>query len=471
MTAFDRAFIRAYGHSAAPLTAASPDDDRAPPAQRQPQSSADVANGGSALHPPARQAPEIEAVLPRDEPIGSLPETSPEPPGDNTIDTSPVPPAEEPRIAEITSEAFTETAHTETVSTGATSQDQSAPPRSTPQNDRPAEVLPPVRRPEAEDSQRAGFVHRIDPAAAAALEAGSAAQTVPPPHIAARGQRPNGAKGQRPNGASGQHSNASGGSPIPGHHSVGDWGRSISDEMTGDDASADVASEPFSPMLQVDRFNWPKVCRRLNETVSQELDRLADGLVAEMTRGRKVLGIGGCRSGEGATTLLICAGRRLAERGFRVALVDAHPANPKLARRLGLLASYGFEDVLSGQMPLEEVLIESAEDGLTVLPMCNPAADAGRSAEQQRCFVQAIRTLAANYDLVLVDPGPLEADDPDTDAPDTDWSVRAIAARLDAVALVHNAHTTDERQLAQLKHSLAAGGIAQAGIIQNFVAD
>ena len=62
-------------------------------------------------------------------------------------------------------------------------------------------------------------------------------------------------------------------------------------------------------------------------------DRLADALVAINARGQKVLALGGWYRGEGATTLLLCAARRLVERGIRPVLVDADVRRPRLAKR------------------------------------------------------------------------------------------------------------------------------------------
>ena len=230
----------------------------------------------------------------------------------------------------------------------------------------------------------------------------------------------------------------------------------------------DLGGKTFQPMLQVDQFAWPAVCCRLGEAAADELDRLADALVQLMARGKRVVAIGGCRRGEGATTVLLCAGRRLAELGLNLVLADAHLADPQLACRLGLQPESGWEDVLTGRLPLEEAVIESAGDRLAVLPL-RPVAlasrqwDASGVAEDETRLVESIRTLAAHYDLVLLDPGPLE------ELGVVGASLACgIGSRLDAIVLVHHGGVTPPEDLDEVRRRLAATEIVQVGVIENF---
>ncbi len=219
-------------------------------------------------------------------------------------------------------------------------------------------------------------------------------------------------------------------------------------------------------MLQVDQFAWPAVCSRLGELAADELDRLTDGLVAVTARGEKVVAIGGCRRGEGATTLLLCAGRRLAQRGLKVVMADANLADPGVASRLGLLPECGWEDVLAGRLPLEEAVIESTGDRLAVLPVGRSSHDAGDASEDETRLAESLRTLATHYDLVLLDPGPLE----ELGAAGASLA-RGIGKRLDAIALVHNGHVTPSEDLDEVRRSLAEAQIVQVGVVENFVRD
>jgi Mrp family chromosome partitioning ATPase len=227
-----------------------------------------------------------------------------------------------------------------------------------------------------------------------------------------------------------------------------------------------VGDQTFQPMLQVDRFTWPTVCCRLGEAAANELDRLADRLVEAMTRGENVVAIGGCRRGEGATTALLCAGRRLAERGVHLVMADADLVDPQVASRLGLEPEAGWEDVLVGRLPLEEVVVESADDRLAVLPLRQTCTDIGGATGEAARLVESLQTLADHYDLVLLDPGPLE----ELGVVGASLA-RAIGSRLRAIALVHHSGLTPPDDLDEVRHWLAATEIVQLGVVENFVRD
>ena len=230
------------------------------------------------------------------------------------------------------------------------------------------------------------------------------------------------------------------------------------------------AREAFQPMLQVDRFTWPSICRRLDQAAPRELDRMVDGLVDVMGRGNNVVAVAGCRRGEGATTLLLCAGRRLAKLGLKVLLADADLADPQLARRLGLSPQSGWEDVFSGRLPLEEAVIESVADRLAVLPVCRPFTEeddeADRQSEDETRLAESLQTLSTHYDLVLLDPGPME----ELGAVGASLA-RSIGSRLGAIALVHHAGVTPPEDLDEVRDPLAASQIVEVGVIENFVRD
>jgi len=227
---------------------------------------------------------------------------------------------------------------------------------------------------------------------------------------------------------------------------------------------AEPEQPSFRPMLQVERFVWPDICSRLEETAAEALGRVADGVATAAAAGRKVVALCGCRRGEGATTMLLCAARRLARPGRKVVVVDADLANPRIARRMSLVPDFGWEEVLRGTQPLEEAVIECSSKPLAVLPVCNPVKGDRSSEECDARLAQDLRTLAEHYDLVLVDWGPLD----DLESIDRPRQCR-IGERLDAVALVHNARLTEPSRLAALRHCLAATGIAELGVIENFL--
>jgi Mrp family chromosome partitioning ATPase len=230
--------------------------------------------------------------------------------------------------------------------------------------------------------------------------------------------------------------------------------------------SADAAAALWRPMLQVDHFAWSKTCVRLQSAAAGPLEQLAESLAAILEQGRRVIGLGGCGAGEGVTTLVLATGQALADCGLRVVVADADLADPQLARRLGLLPQSGWEDALAGRLPLQDTLVESIADRLTVLPVREPFAGTGAAPDDATRMAASLDTLAKHFDAVLVDLGSLE------DRTVVSGSLaRGIGRRLDAVVLVQNVRTTTPHRLAEVQECVAAAGMNLAGIIQNFVVE
>jgi len=215
--------------------------------------------------------------------------------------------------------------------------------------------------------------------------------------------------------------------------------------------------------FQVDRFAWSPTASKLSLAAGIQLDRLADGLAAGHSAGRIVIGLGACCRAEGCTTLLLCAARRLAQRGLNVLLVDADFRHPCLARRLGLLPEVGWEDVLAGRVPATEAMVESSQDGLTVLPLRGLAAEQDLPAGVPVDPGASLAVLREHFDLVLVDLGELN------DATPAGQPLEAAASWLDGVVLVHNVRSTPQAELLRTRNRLHAAGIAEFGIAENFV--
>ncbi len=182
-------------------------------------------------------------------------------------------------------------------------------------------------------------------------------------------------------------------------------------------AEAQQSASGFSPQLQVDRYFWPAGVVRLCQVAQGPLDAVIDSVALEAAQGKNVVGVGHCRSGDGATTLLLCLARRLAEHGVKVALVDADLRSPRLARRLGVLAEQGWDDVWAGRVSLAEAVVESLHDRLALLPLADgagpyslrenksqaPRGEVGSAAVPSPAA--AVAELRKHYDVVLVDLG------------------------------------------------------------------
>jgi Mrp family chromosome partitioning ATPase len=230
------------------------------------------------------------------------------------------------------------------------------------------------------------------------------------------------------------------------------------------DAHPDAGQKPFRPAFQVDRLAWPSGCARLGMAARDQIEDLADALVAGGEAGQQVVAMSGCRRGDGCTTLLLCVARRLAERGLQVAVVDADLANPLLARRLGLLPDAGWEQVVTAQASVDQLIIESLQDRLAVLPLCGEIPCQGCPARGLPDPIASLDVLRRHYDLVLVDLGQFGAR-----GVGGDGACRGVNRWIDAVVLVRDVRTTREDELEQIRHRVGAVGLVEAGIAENFV--
>lgn len=223
-----------------------------------------------------------------------------------------------------------------------------------------------------------------------------------------------------------------------------------------------ATQELNEPALQVDRFAWPSVCLTLLDRADALFASLVDELFAGVNENRKLLAVSGYRRGSGRTTFLLSAARALAARGARVVVADADWDTPHLAERLGVSPEVGWQDVLTGGLPLEEALIESLIDGVTLLP-----ARPNRSRTRAINFATAERNLEqlrTAYDFVLLDAGRLDDS--------TEGKIGSMLLEkmpIEGVLLVHDVSTSSlinpsitERRLAQMQ-------IRWWRVVENFV--
>ena len=213
----------------------------------------------------------------------------------------------------------------------------------------------------------------------------------------------------------------------------------------------------FRPVLQVESLAPSSVGERLQRKAAAELDRLADVSLDMAKAGKTVLGFASDHPGQGTTTLLGCVALRLAQRGQRVAMVDANLSNPQLAEEMGLLPECGWEKTVTEPIPLEELVVESVRQSISLLPLCLPCELAGSSGDFAP-FREAIGRLRQHYELVLVDLGvPGEA------------LIGALGAVVDTVLLVRDVRSAQPDRVFGLHRTLNRAGVNVAGMIESFV--
>jgi len=222
--------------------------------------------------------------------------------------------------------------------------------------------------------------------------------------------------------------------------------------------SAPPKVEAFRPALEVPYFLWPEICRTI---VAERGEHLA-GLWAALSKlgdGARIA-ITSRERGEGRTTLVASLAAYLAQQRTTCCLIDADFARPQLARRLGVQPQVGWEEVLTGQVPLTEALVESERDRCALLPLANPQPADVQLLSKLEAAVD-LGVLGEYYSLVLIDAGPWEG-------------LSALALQslcrqgaIDALLIVADRRRPAD-DLATLADDLQATGVGMVGIVENF---
>ncbi len=209
-------------------------------------------------------------------------------------------------------------------------------------------------------------------------------------------------------------------------------------------------------------FTLPETCTRLLTAASEQVDRLCDALSAARLQGRQIIAFAAYRRHEGTTTVLLCAAQRLAERGLRIAIVEADPTAGRLAKTLAVEPGYGWDAVLAGQASLETVLLRSPCKRLSLLPWSGEQAAVLDGLPDSSMVCDHLTKLAAEHHIVLLDGASLEAQ-----GTTGGFLVRCVGKRLDGLVLVHNPNFTSRERIAEVQRRLAAAGVFHIGVVQN----
>jgi succinoglycan biosynthesis transport protein ExoP len=149
--------------------------------------------------------------------------------------------------------------------------------------------------------------------------------------------------------------------------------------------------------------------------VDSPLSRFAEAmrsikLAADLggNKSNKVLGITSSLPNEGKSTISVSVAQLISHAGARVILVDCDLRNPSLSRKLAPSAKAGMLEVISGRTPLDQVVWTDPTTNLAFLPsVVNPRLAHTSEILASDQVKTLIRTLATEYDYVIVDLSPL----------------------------------------------------------------
>jgi capsular exopolysaccharide synthesis family protein len=111
---------------------------------------------------------------------------------------------------------------------------------------------------------------------------------------------------------------------------------------------------------------------------------------------------------EGTTAVACGLAIAMAETGSRVVLVDANLRTPGVGRYLSMDTTYGLADVLAGNAMVADVLQDSLDGRLTVLPSGRQLPDPGEILASP-ALGATVRDLQERFDVVVVDAPALHA--------------------------------------------------------------
>lgn len=224
---------------------------------------------------------------------------------------------------------------------------------------------------------------------------------------------------------------------------------------------ATLSADWAGPAFEVDQFGWASPITDLVARGGSELDALAHKILSSARGGGQVVAIGSAEPGAGGTTLLLCLAQRLAAMQLKAALVDADFTDPTLAGRLGMSPAFGWEDITELERSLCDVLIESVEDGLALLPLRGPVAMPQRLGGDLywRTTIDALR---GRYRLVLLDVGALGPEG----MVQLPWL--RTGSGIDSAIVVGRDGEEGRWPLTSAVHRLHACSIDVLGVVENF---
>ena len=214
-----------------------------------------------------------------------------------------------------------------------------------------------------------------------------------------------------------------------------------------------------APLLS-DQVQWPPVCCALTQAAADSLEGAGRTLAQAVAEGMKTIAVTSADAAVGVTTMAICLARATAQQGVRVALVDAHFSDPRLAVEMGLEHPSSWfrrmhkQAAGSSSMPLEK-------EGVTFYPLEIEAPD-GLTDWTRSPLASSLDEISQGHELVLLDVGPVLVA--------WGYGFRRIAAEMvDAVVLVRDRRQADEFVAGAAINRLQRAGL-EVVIAENFAA-
>jgi len=235
-------------------------------------------------------------------------------------------------------------------------------------------------------------------------------------------------------------------------------------QITPPSSAQHVDANFLQPGTTVASFQWPKICRTLNQQTGPQLDRVADVLRTQADAGHSLIGVMGLFPRVGATTATLCLASRAERRVRRAIMVDGNLCRPRIAPWLDVVPTVGWEEVLKHASPLSDAVIRATDDNIDLLALGTKATKNPQPLAEGLQAAVSAGVLRHAYDLVLIDLGAFF--DP-TSQPVVLELVRNMG--IDTVIAVAGPESADPRDMATITEYLEPLNCQLMGTIENRV--
>ena len=204
----------------------------------------------------------------------------------------------------------------------------------------------------------------------------------------------------------------------------------------------------LEPTVETRAFRWSEQLDSLMQTAENQIRLLADHLIVQSNRRTKAIGFKSVFSGDGCSTILLCAVRALTERHYRILLVDAHHRHIDLPKQLSV----------PGNLDTGNEVI-SLNDHLDLWVW----QEMKTVEENRRTLAEILSVHRSEYDLILLDNGSV------TESPLAELTEFWNQIELDGIILVSNTKRPSGVPISHIAGRLRQHHIHVIGITENYV--
>jgi capsular exopolysaccharide synthesis family protein len=162
--------------------------------------------------------------------------------------------------------------------------------------------------------------------------------------------------------------------------------------------------------------------------------------------------------GEGKSTTMVNLATVCAQAGYTTLIIDADMRRPRQHTFFDVPHNFGLSNYLTGDVPLEEVVVQTQVDNLYLLPSGIMPADCASLLNSQK-FTDLIADMKSRFDLVLIDSPPILGV--------SDASV--LSAEADMTLIVVQHRKIPRHILGRVKQSIEQVGGTIVGVVLNRV--